>query len=38
MQPYSVLCMKWGDRYGSEYVNRLFAMVARNLTLPHRFI
>jgi hypothetical protein len=33
-----VLCMKWGDRYGSEYVNRLYAMVARNLTLRHRFI
>ena len=30
--------MRWGDRYGPDYVNRLFAMVARNLTLPHRFV
>jgi len=34
----NVVCMRWGHRYGPEYVNRLFAMVARNLTLPHRFI
>jgi hypothetical protein len=30
--------MRWGDRYGPDYVNRLFAMVARNLALPHRFV
>jgi hypothetical protein len=36
--PPTVICMRWGDRYGPEYVNRLFAMVARNLTLPHRFV
>lgn len=30
--------MKWGSRYGPEYVNRLFAMVARHLSLPHRFL
>jgi hypothetical protein len=30
--------MRWGDRYGPDYVNRLFAMVARHLTLPHRFV
>jgi hypothetical protein len=30
--------MKWGDRYAADYVNRLYAMVARNLTLPHRFV
>lgn len=34
----NVLCMKWGDRYGPAYVDRLFAMVARNLSLPHRFV
>ena len=38
MPPQNVVCMRWGHRYGPEYVNRLFAMVARNLTLPHRFI
>ena len=30
--------MKWGDKYGPDYVNRLYGMVARNLTLPFRFI
>ena len=34
----NVLCMKWGTRYGPEYVNRLQAMVERNLSLPHRFV
>ena len=30
--------MKWGDKFGPEYVNRLYGMVARNLTLDFRFI
>ncbi|MGY0398898.1 MAG: glycosyltransferase [Ostreibacterium sp.] len=30
--------MKWGDKYGSEYVNRLYRMVARHLTLPFKMI
>jgi hypothetical protein len=34
----TVLCMKWGRRYGSDYVNTLYSMVGRNLTLAHRFI
>lgn len=33
-----VICLKWGDRYGSEYVNRLYAMVLRNTKRPLRFI
>lgn len=33
----NVLCMKWGTKYGPEYVNRLFHMVQRNLSLPFRF-
>lgn len=28
----TVACVKWGSMYGPEYVNRLYAMVARNLT------
>lgn len=28
---------KWGDMYGAEDVNRLRAMLARNLTVPHVF-
>ena len=34
----SVVCMKWGTLYGPEYVNRLFGMVARNLSRPFRFV
>ncbi len=37
-QPLLVLCMKWGNMYGPEYVNRLKNGVARNLIYPHRFI
>ena len=27
-----IICMKWGTKYGPEYVNRLYAMVRRHLT------
>jgi hypothetical protein len=27
-----IICMKWGTKYGPEYVNRLFAMVRRHLS------
>jgi len=37
-QLVNIICMKWGDKYGSEYVNTLFNMVKRNLTIPFRFI
>jgi len=30
--------MKWGDKFSPDYVNKLYAMVARNLTLPFRFV
>lgn len=33
-----VLCMKWGTKYGAEYVNRLYQMVRKNLTLPFQMI
>jgi hypothetical protein len=33
-----VLCMKWGTKYGPEYVNRLYAMVARHLRGAFRFV
>jgi hypothetical protein len=33
-----VVCLKWGDKYSSEYVNKLYNMVQRNLTLPHEFV
>ncbi len=34
----NIICMKWGTKYGSEYVNVLKRMVARNLKRPHRFV
>lgn len=33
----SVLCVKTGTKYSSEYVNILKRMVERNLTIPHNF-
>lgn len=34
----NVICMKWGALYGPEYVNRLYAMVRRNLKGDLRFV
>lgn len=34
----TVVCMKWGTRYGPEYVNRLYSMVKRHTRHPLRFI
>lgn len=33
-----VICMKWGTKYPAEYVNRLYSMVSRNLTLPFKMV
>ena len=33
-----IACMKWGKRYGPDYVNRLFSAVRRNLTGDLRFL
>lgn len=33
-----VICIKWGTRYGSEYVNRIYGMVSRNITPPFKVI
>lgn len=30
--------MKWGNKYSVDYVNRLYSMVSRNLSLPFRFV
>lgn len=34
----TVMCIKWGGRYGPEYVNRLRRGVQRHLHRPHRFV
>ena len=32
-----IVCLKWGNKYSAAYVNRLYAMIKRNLTLPFQF-
>ena len=29
-----VICINWGTKYGPNYINRLYGMVARNITPP----
>lgn len=38
MSAVNVLCMKWGDAYGPEYVNNLYAGVKRHLDRTFRFV
>ena len=33
-----ILCMKWGTKYGPEYVNRLYGMVRRHLRGDFEFV
>jgi hypothetical protein len=33
----NVICLKHGTKYSSDYVNRLYRMVKRHLSLPHKF-
>ncbi|NBC20194.1 MAG: hypothetical protein GVY06_03955 [Alphaproteobacteria bacterium] len=37
-QAQTVICMRWGRRYGADYVNRLHAMVRRHTGRPLRFV
>lgn len=34
----TVCCVLWGDKFGEEYVHNLKAAVARNTTVPHKFV
>lgn len=34
----NVVCVKWGALYGADYVNRMYAMVARHITPPFRVV
>lgn len=38
MDAVTILCTKWGDKYGSDYVNTLYSMVQRNMSRPFRFV
>lgn len=33
-----VICVKWGDKYGSEWVYKLRSMVQKHLSLDHQFV
>ena len=33
----NVICLKWGDKYSPDYVNKLYNAVERCLKLPHTF-
>lgn len=33
-----IICINWGTKYGPRYINRLYGMVARNITPPFRFV
>ncbi|MBD9495498.1 MULTISPECIES: glycosyl transferase [unclassified Ensifer] len=32
-----IICINWGTKYGAPFINRLYAMVARNITPPFTF-
>lgn len=32
-----VICINWGTKYGPTFINRLYGMVARNITPPYTF-
>lgn len=34
----NIICMKWGTKFGPEYVNRLASMVRRHISRPYRMI
>ncbi len=34
----TIICMKWGSKYGADYVNKLYGMVSRNITLPFQMV
>lgn len=34
----NIVCLKWGDKYSSDYVNILYNMVKRNMSEKFRFV
>tara|TARA_R110000796_G_scaffold118532_1_gene232273 strand:+ start:507 stop:1187 length:681 start_codon:yes stop_codon:yes gene_type:complete len=32
-----IVCLKWGNKFGPEYVNNLYSSIQRNTTTPFRF-
>ena len=33
----TILCVKWGDKYGNEYVEKLKEQVEKNCSVPFNF-
>ena len=38
MEKVNIICMKWGTKFPAEYVNKLYGMVERNISIPFRFV
>lgn len=38
IEEVNVICMKWGTKYGADYVNKLFRGFKRNTKKPFNFI
>jgi hypothetical protein len=38
LEKVTVLCVKFGTKYGREYIERLRNMVSRHLTVPYEFV
>ena len=38
MDTVNIICMKWGNKFPPSYVNKLYAMVERNISLPFKFV
>ena len=36
-KPLNVVCVKYGTKYGADYVNKLYYGVKRHLTVHHTF-
>ena len=36
--PINILCVKFGNKYGKEYVERLRNMIERNITVPYQLL
>lgn len=34
----TIVCMKWGDRYGPDFVNRMWSAIKRNTSRPTRLL
>jgi hypothetical protein len=38
MQNKTIVCLKYGEKYSSDYVNKLYSMVSRHCNYKHKFV